>query len=109
MTKTLYAEFIAKPGCEERIRELLSELTALVVEEEGNIAFVPYTLEQNPRRFFVFEVYVDDEAFNAHIAADYGIHFNRALADLIEGSGSELTWLTPLDAARATTGLRQPF
>lgn len=108
MTKTLYAEFVAKSGCEERVRELLTELTALVIEEEGNIAFVPYTLDDEPRRFFVFEVYEDDAAFRAHIAADYGIRFNRELADLIDGSGSELTWITPLDTATAMRGQRQP-
>jgi quinol monooxygenase YgiN len=96
MTKSLYAEFTAIAGCEERITELLAELTDLVRAEPGNIAFVPFTLETAPRRFFVFEVYADNAAFQAHITAGYGVTFNAALAPLIEGSGSQLTWLTPL-------------
>jgi quinol monooxygenase YgiN len=48
MTKSLYAEFTAIAGCEERITELLTELTDLVRAEPGNIAFVPFTLENAP-------------------------------------------------------------
>ncbi len=97
MTKSLYAEFTALPGKEARVREILQILADEVRKEEGNIAFQPFTLESNPRKFFVFEEYVDDDAFTAHITAEYGAVFNAELTDLIEGSGSDLTWLTGLD------------
>jgi quinol monooxygenase YgiN len=96
MTKSLYAEFTAIAGCEQRVTELLAELTQLVRAEPGNITFEPFTLESAPRRFFVFEVYESEAAFEAHITAPYGVTFNAALAPLIEGTGSELTWLNPL-------------
>ena len=97
MTKSLYAEFTALPGNEDRVRELLLELTAEVRRETGNVTFAPYTLESDPRRFFVFEVYSDEAAFGAHVSADYGLRFNTQLAGLIEGSGSELTWLMSIE------------
>jgi quinol monooxygenase YgiN len=100
MPKTLYAEFTVTPGNERRVAEMMRELTALVREEPGNLTFEPYVEEANPNRYFVFEVYKDDAAFETHISADYGARFNAELADLIEGDASELTWLRPLpDAA----------
>ena len=93
MTRALYAEFTALPGAEARVAQLVAGLTALVRDEPGNLAFVPYTLESNPRRWFVYEVYADDEAFQRHIAADYGADFNAELVTLIEEDASTLTWL----------------
>jgi len=96
MPKTLYAEFTVKPGNEDRVAEMMRELTVLVRQEPGNEIFAPYTEEANPNRYFVFEVYADEGAFQAHISAVYGARFNAELAELIEGDASELTWLRPV-------------
>jgi quinol monooxygenase YgiN len=98
MTKSLYAEFTALPGKEQRISEILRILTEHVRQEQGNVAFQPFTRASDPRRFFVFEEYVDDAAFTAHITAEYGARFNAELATLIEGSNSDLTWLAGIDS-----------
>lgn len=96
MTKTLYAEFTVKPGREERVAEMMRELTEHVRREPGNELFIPYTRESNPRKYFVFEVYRDDDAFQEHITAEYGATFNAELAGHIEEDGSVLTWLQPV-------------
>jgi quinol monooxygenase YgiN len=96
MTKTLYAEFTVKPGSEARVAEMMRELTEQVRREPGNQLFLPYTRENNPREYFVFEVYEDDAAFQEHISADYGATFNGELAGHIEEDGSVLTWLQPV-------------
>jgi quinol monooxygenase YgiN len=96
MPKTLYAEFAVKPGNEPRVAEMMRELAAHVRREPGNVVFDPYVEEAHPNRYFVFEVYEDQAAFDAHISADYGARFNAELTDLIEGDASELTWLRPL-------------
>lgn len=96
MTKTLYAEFTVKPGNEDRVADMMRQLTEEVRREPGNQLFLPYTRETNPREYFVFEVYEDDAAFQEHISADYGARFNGELADLIEEDGSVLTWLQPI-------------
>lgn len=93
--KALYAEFTARAGCEEQVRSLVSALALDVRSEPGNLAFAPHTLAESPRRWFVYEEYADDAAFDAHITAPYGLAFNAALAPLIEEDGSQLTWLTP--------------
>jgi quinol monooxygenase YgiN len=96
MTKTLYAEFTVKPGCEMRVAQMMHELTDRVRREPGNVMFLPHVREENPREYFVFEVYRDEEAFREHIGAEYGREFNEELTDLIEGDGSVLSWLRPV-------------
>ena len=93
MTRSLFAEFTARPGNEQSVADLVAGLTAQVRAEPGNLVFEPNTLEVEPRRWFVYEVYVDEAAFQAHITAPYGAVFNAALAPLIEEDGSKLTWL----------------
>jgi quinol monooxygenase YgiN len=95
MVTALYAEFTARDGAEDALGEKVTELTAAVRAEAGNLAFDPYTLETDPRHWFVYEVYADDDAFQAHIGAPHSVAFNAVLPDLIEGAGSVLTWLTP--------------
>lgn len=95
MVKALYAEFVGKAGSEEELARRVAELREAVRQEPGNLAFVPYTLEDEPRHWFVYEVYADDDAFRAHITAPHSDAFNGVLATLIEGDGSVLTWLTP--------------
>ena len=97
MLKTLYAEFTALPGHEEKVAFLMQGLAEKVRQEPGCIVFLPFTREDHPRKWFVFEQYLDDEAFQAHITADYGAVFNAELAHHIVEDGSELTWLTSAD------------
>ena len=97
MSKTLYAEFTVKPGSEARVAEMMLELTRKVRQEPGSILFLPHTGEENPRDYFIFEVYRDEAAFQEHIRAYYGARFNAELVHHIEGEGSALTWLLPLE------------
>ena len=94
--RTPCARFTARPGCEQRVAELVHELTASVRQEPGNIRFDPYTQAARPSEFFVFEVYRDEAAFQAHLGADHGARFNAELADLILEDASVLSWLVPL-------------
>jgi quinol monooxygenase YgiN len=94
MTWALFAEFTAMPGAEQRVAELVGDLAERVRAEPGNLVFNPHTLVDDPRRWFVYEVYRDEEAFREHLAADYGATFNAELAGLVDGGGSRLTFLT---------------
>lgn len=95
--KTLYAEFTVKPGGEERVADMMRDLTAHVRLEPGNVSFNSYTKVEGPKEYFVFEIYRDDAAFRSHISADYSRRFNAELVALIEGDASTLTWLRPLE------------
>jgi len=101
MTTVLYAEFVVKAGSESTVAQLVAGFTVLVRREPGNLVFTPYTREDNPRHYVIFEAYADADAFSSHLAADYGARFNRELAAHIEGAGSELTMLVPFAAREA--------
>ncbi|MFJ8469225.1 putative quinol monooxygenase [Streptomyces swartbergensis] len=96
MKKTLLAEFTAREGAEAQVAHLIGEYALKVRQEEGNLAFDVYTKAANPRAFWIFEVYRDEDAFRAHLNAPYGGPFNTALAPLIEEEASVLTFLDPL-------------
>jgi quinol monooxygenase YgiN len=95
----LYAEFTAKPGAESEVQTLISDLAEKVRREPGNTEFTVYRERDNPRKFFVFEEYLDEASFEAHIRAEYGVIFNQRLASLIEEGASQLTPLTRADSA----------
>jgi quinol monooxygenase YgiN len=97
MPVILYAEFTAKPGSESQVETLISGLAEKVRREPGNAEFSVYRERENPRKFFVFEQYLDEASFETHIGAEYGVIFNQQLSSLIEESESQLTWLTKFD------------
>ncbi|WP_416974745.1 putative quinol monooxygenase [Streptomyces sp. 4F14] len=93
MKKTLLAEFTAREGAEDEVTRLILEYAEKVREEEGNLVFDVYTKASHPRAYWIFEVYRDEDAFQAHLKAPYGGPFNAALASLIEEDASVLTFL----------------
>jgi quinol monooxygenase YgiN len=97
MPVILYAEFTAKPGSETQVETLISGLAEKVRREPGNSEFTVYRERDNPRKFFVFEQYLDGASFETHISAEYGVIFNQQLSGLIEEGESQLTWLTRFD------------
>lgn len=93
---TLYAEFTALPAQAEAVAALLADLVDAVRTEPGNIVFDAYRKTEDPDVFFVYEVYADRAAFDAHLASEHSAIFNSKLGPLVEGGGSTLTWLRPL-------------
>ena len=97
MPKALLAEFTVKAGSETRVAEMVTALAEHVRAEPGNLAFEVHTKAEEPRAYWIYEVYRDDDAFTAHLAAPYGPPFNAELTELIEEDGSVLTFLTKID------------
>ncbi|MET7988928.1 antibiotic biosynthesis monooxygenase family protein [Streptomyces sp. NPDC005281] len=96
MKRTLLAEFTAREGAEDDVAHLLRDYAQTVRKEDGNLAFDVYTKTSHPRAYWIFEVYRDEDAFQAHLDAPYGVPFNTALAPLIEEGASVLTFLDPV-------------
>ncbi|WP_285114331.1 antibiotic biosynthesis monooxygenase [Leifsonia sp. fls2-241-R2A-40a] len=92
----LYAEIDSLPGSEDEVRMLLAGYGARVREEPGNRQFEAFNPDGDPAKFFVYEEYESEEAFEAHKAAEYCERFNRLLAPLVVGGGSRLTLLDPI-------------
>jgi quinol monooxygenase YgiN len=89
----LHATFTARPGEGDRVAELLRDFAEGVRAEKGNVVFDATRLVDDPDRFFVYEVYRDEAAFQAHLAAPAGVPFNAALQELIVEPSSQLTFL----------------
>lgn len=92
----LHAQFTAQPGRGDQVAALLRDFADEVRAEEGNVVFDATRLVDDPDRFFVYEVYRDDAAFRAHLAAPAGVPFNAALQQLIVEPSSQLTFLRRL-------------
>jgi len=93
----LYAEFEAEPGQGDSVASLVAGYGIDVGAEPGNVRFNAHRLRDHRERFFVYEQYVDEAAFAAHIATPHCTAFNEAIAPLVVGGGSTLTWLEPIE------------
>ena len=89
----LYATFTASKGNADAVAALLSDYAAAVRKEPGNVLFEASCKATEPDSFFVYEEYVDEAAFQAHLNAPYGTPFNAALSPLIVEPQSRLTFL----------------
>lgn len=95
-TVYLYARFQAEPGQADSVASLLADYGRAVTAESGNLRFDAHRLTADTDHFFVYEQYADADAFQHHIATPHCAEFNDALAPLVVGGGSELTWLEPV-------------
>ncbi|MDQ4215507.1 putative quinol monooxygenase [Microbacterium capsulatum] len=94
----LYAEFRAVPGAGDAVASLVAGYRRDVTAEPGNVRFDAHRLRDEWDRFFVYEEYSDDAAFEAHVASAHCARFNEELAPLVVGGGSTLTRLEPVPA-----------
>lgn len=92
----LWAEFTAKPDSVDELESRLEQFAQVVRAEPGNVQFDIYRRAEAPERFFVFEIYRDQTAFDTHLQAATGAEFNAVLAELIVETGSELSFLRPV-------------
>lgn len=91
----LFAEFTAQEGAESEVEELIRELAARVRGVDGNLLFEVHRRTDEPRRYFVYEVYADRDAFDRQLDAEHNRAFNAAIGAHIEEPETQLTWLTP--------------
>ena len=94
--RVLIAELTARDGCEAEVRSVLTDYAVHVRAEPGNEAFECYQTEDVPQKFVVYEIYTDEAAFQAHLAAPMNKEINQRLSSITEG-GSSLTFLTPFE------------
>ena len=95
----LSAEFTAERDSADRAEALLRDYAETVRAEPGNVVFDVYRRDEQPDRFFVFEIYRDRAAFETHLAGTAGREFNAALSPRIVEDGSELNFLRAVVAA----------
>jgi len=74
MGYVLAVTWIARPGEEEMVAEVLRKMVPLTQAEPGCVHYYAHQAADDPRRFFLFEEYVDEDGLKAHAESD---HFKR--------------------------------
>jgi quinol monooxygenase YgiN len=81
MPYTVAVTWTAKDGEEDAVAAALERMRAPTLAEEGVVSWLPHRDPENSRVFFIFEQYVDADAYTAHTETD---HFQRdGLGDAI--------------------------
>ncbi|MDX9743315.1 MAG: putative quinol monooxygenase [Arcobacteraceae bacterium] len=66
MTITKRVTFIAKDGCEEKMKELLSAMVIPSKAEDGSLFYEIFQYENNPKKFMAVETWRDETALDGH-------------------------------------------
>jgi quinol monooxygenase YgiN len=86
MAYVVCAKWTAKEGKEDRLVEIIEEMTPPSRAEPGNLYYQAQRSPENPRLFFLYEQYADEAGYEAHMASE---HFTRlvkeeAIPDVLE-------------------------
>jgi len=75
MTITKRVTFIAKEGCEDKMKELLSAMVKPSKIEDGCIFYEIFQYNNNKRKFMAYESWRDEKALDGHKAsAHYAVY-----------------------------------
>jgi quinol monooxygenase YgiN len=91
MAYVVCAKWTAKDGKEDRLQEVIHEMTEPSRSEPGNRYYQAHRSPENPRLYFLYEQYEDEAAYEAHMASE---HFTRlvkeeAIPELLEARERE--------------------
>jgi len=97
MAYVVAAIWRAKEGQEERVTQILTTMTPLSQEEPGCLLYQPHRSSEDPRLFFLYEQYVDETGYEAHMATP---HFEKyvkgdAIPNLLEDRERTFYWTIP--------------
>ena len=74
MPYVVAATYRCKEGEEEAVREILEAMAPLSRQEPGCLFYQAHRSPDDPRVFFLYEQYVDESGYEAHMATE---HFER--------------------------------
>ncbi len=75
MAFVVAARWIASPGEEDEVARCVASMVEPSRAEPGVIQYQPHRDPDNPRVFFIYEQYVDEDAYNAHVESDHARRF----------------------------------
>ncbi len=83
--------YIVKPGHEEEALDIFKKMTERTRDEAGNLFYVAHRSSSDPRHFFLYEQYTDQDAMQAHRNADYFAQYiTNGLMHMIESRTAEV-------------------
>ncbi len=71
MTITKRVTFIAKDGCEDKMKELLSAMVKPSKAENGCLFYEIFQYEENKKKFMAVETWLDEVALDGHKASPH--------------------------------------
>ncbi len=74
MSYIICATWLARAGSEESVLEALKKVAPLSRQEPGVLQYIVHRSQEEPRRFFLYEEYRDEAAFQSHLESD---HFKK--------------------------------
>jgi quinol monooxygenase YgiN len=74
MAYSIAVTWIAKEGEEDAVAAALARLVEPSRAEAGVLVYIPHRDPENPRKFYIYEQYVDEAAYTAHTETE---HFKR--------------------------------
>jgi quinol monooxygenase YgiN len=74
MAFVVAAHWRAKDGAQDRVAEIIEELTPLSRAEPGNRYYQAQRSPEDPCHFFLYEIYEDEAGYQAHMETE---HFTR--------------------------------
>lgn len=80
MSYAVFATYTVRAGEEEAVIEALEAMTPLTRGEQGCLVYVAHRSAEDPTVFFLYEQYVDEDAFKAHVASE---HFERHIKGVV--------------------------
>ena len=66
MAFVLAVTWTVKPGNEQEVRKILAKMGEASRQEEGVVAYTTHVDPDNPREFFIYEMYHDISGLEAH-------------------------------------------
>ncbi len=82
---TVVAEIIAKPGCEERLREELLRCIEPTRAEDGCLQYDLHVATDRPGHFLFYENWTSREVLDRHLATPHLERLSGLLPELAEG------------------------
>lgn len=89
MKITKKVTFIAKEGCIEEVKQLLTDMVAPSIIEPGCLFYYIVQSKQNPRKFFAVESWKDAEALAGHAKTAHYAHYKSHYEPFVEHKYSE--------------------
>jgi len=71
MTITKSVTFIAKDGCEDKMKELLSAMVLPSKAENGCLFYEIFQYENEPKRFMAVETWENEKALDGHKSSEH--------------------------------------
>lgn len=85
------ARFYCQEGKEQEVEAVLRTMVPISNAEPGCVQYVVNRAVDDPRLFLLYEEYVDEAGFNAHLeSAEFKEHIQGTVVPMLETRGREI-------------------